>query len=374
MTKKAFALLLAACVCAALFGCGRQAAAGGLAPGVYTGAGAGHGGDIEIQLTVGEDGRIAAVAILSENETPSYAAGALEALPALIAERQSLGVDAAAGATISRNGVMEAVADAIAKAGGDPEAYGYRSAADRADESEIVITGLPEELVLSGASLRNDYELTELDTVSINSRGTEKPVHAKGVLLETILQRAGASLQDYACATVTATDGYEILIPESVLRGRDILLAFEINGEAIEPRAVVPEERAMYWVKFISEIALEKETGGGPAPEELRVVSLRGLISQLRGQAEDYKYYDAACRAIPLELLLARLDTDKNGLVTIVSADGLEKTEKYDTFAAQLLLIEGSEYAPMYIGPNLPEGMRVKNVSSIQVGDILLKD
>ena len=359
------ALLLAVCLGLALFACGNSRQAGPL-PGTYTGTGTGHGGPIEVQVTFDGAGRIANISVLSESETPEYAADALELLPRSIVRTQSLGADAVAGATLSSLGLTAAVADAITRAGGNPADYGFVPVAK--GTWEIAFTGLPEGgFALTGEQLRGDYEITELDALSINSKGTEKTVHAKGVLLETILRAHGVSAQDFDTATAMADDGYTISIPESVLHGRDILIAFETNGEDIPPRFVVPGERAMYWVKLLSSIELV-----GAVPEEAvtREIDLGELIERLKNQARPYEYKEEQCLALPMALLLAEIDAGEAEFVTVKSADGLTKTEKYDTFAGQVLVIEGTPDAPLYTGPELPAGMRVKRVTGIQVGGV----
>jgi hypothetical protein len=126
----------------------------------------------------------------------------------------------------------------------------------------------------------------------------------------------------------------------------------------------------MYWVKSVSRIELAARAD--PA-EITREVSLGGLIAQLRGSAEDYKYHDAACKALPIALLLEAAGAEPVDFVTIAAADGLVKSERYATFAGQMLVFEGTPEAPLFIGPDLPEGMRVKNVVSIQIGGVLLQ-
>ena len=369
MTRRLLAFLAAACLCLTLFACGNSGQTG-LTPGTYTGTGTGHGGPIEVQLVVDGAGRIGALEILSENETPEYAGGALEQLPRSIVAKQSLGLDAVAGATLSSHGVLAAAADAIMKAGGDPKDFGFVSTGERADGAKILFTGLPGgDFKLTGAQLKGDYERTELDAISINSKGTEKQVHATGVLLETILQKRGVSVTDFDSVTATATDGYTITIPREVLHSRDILIAFETNGEAIAPRFVVPGERAMYWVKLLGEIAFE----GAVEPDTVgRVYTLEHVVEALADKVESYDYKGVACRALPLAALLEvwQVETD---FVFIKSADGLTKTEKYDIFAGQLLVLDGTPDAPLYTGPDLPQGMRLKNVVSFQVGGILVK-
>ena len=241
------------------------------------------------------------------------------------------------------------------------------------EASDILFTGLPGgAFSLTAAQLKNDYAPGEVDAVSIDSKGTEKRVRAVGVLLETILQARGASVMDFGSATASASDGYTITIPGAVLHGRDILVAFEANGEEIDPRLVVPGERAMYWVKFLSEIAFETAVEEAPIAEE---IYWGDLLAQLKGsRVVDYEYKGDIYNALPISVLLGELDLGAEPVefVTIKSTDGLTKTEKYDIFAGQLLIIDGTPDAPLYIGPDLPAGMRVKNVESFQVGGVLV--
>lgn len=53
---------------------------------------------------------------------PASVTGPIADIPAAIVATQSLGVDSVSGATVSSEGIVAAVADAIAKAGGDVEA------------------------------------------------------------------------------------------------------------------------------------------------------------------------------------------------------------------------------------------------------------
>jgi len=149
-------------------------------------------------------------------------------------------------------------------------------------------------------------------------------------------------------------------------------VAFETNGEEIAPRFVVPGERAMYWVKQPGEIAFETAAEEAPVTQE---IYWGDLLAQLKGsRVVDYEYKGDIYNALPISVLLGELDLGAKPVefVTIKSADGLTKTEKYDIFAAQLLVFEGTPDAPLYTGPELPAGMRVKNVESFQVGGVLV--
>lgn len=91
----------------------------GYKAGTYTGAGTGFGGEITVEVTVNDDGKIATVEVLEHNESVNdipAVVTALEEVPARIVEKNSAEVDGTSGATGTSNGIMEAVKDALSKA------------------------------------------------------------------------------------------------------------------------------------------------------------------------------------------------------------------------------------------------------------------
>ena len=79
--------------------------------GIYEGSGDGFGGEIKVRLTV-KDNKLEKVEILSaENETKDY----LESAKILddTIDKQSVDVDTVSGATLSSNGIISAMKDAI---------------------------------------------------------------------------------------------------------------------------------------------------------------------------------------------------------------------------------------------------------------------
>ena len=85
--------------------------------GTYTGTGTGMLDKIEVAVTFDAD-KITGIEVLSCNDTPGVCDAAVEKIPEEIVKYQSLGVDVATSATFTSNGILEAVADAVAQAGG----------------------------------------------------------------------------------------------------------------------------------------------------------------------------------------------------------------------------------------------------------------
>ena len=114
--KKRITLLLAAMLAMTAV-CGLAA----YTPGTFTGEGQGMNGTVKVDVTFSEDA-ITEITVGENQETPGVSDPAIAQLPGRIVEAQSLAVDTVTGATFTSNGILAAVADAVAQAGGDAEA------------------------------------------------------------------------------------------------------------------------------------------------------------------------------------------------------------------------------------------------------------
>ncbi|MDY3764097.1 MAG: FAD-binding protein [Candidatus Ventricola sp.] len=103
----ALGMILSAAVCVAE-----------VADGTYTDFGSGRNDFIYVTTTF-EGGKIASVEVGDNKETPTIAAGALRLVPERIVENNSVNVDTVSRATLSSNGIIEAVKGAIVQAGGN---------------------------------------------------------------------------------------------------------------------------------------------------------------------------------------------------------------------------------------------------------------
>ena len=89
-----------------------------------TGKGDGFAGKDSITVTLTlKDGKITEVTAEGPNETPGIGSKAVEAMPALMVEKNSITVDGVTGATMSTNGILQAAENAIVAAGLKPEDY-----------------------------------------------------------------------------------------------------------------------------------------------------------------------------------------------------------------------------------------------------------
>ena len=108
------------CLCLAF--CAATASAVSYTAGTFEGRSEnGRNGEIKVTVTFSEDA-ITEIEVTEHQETPGVADPAIERVPADVVRYQSLGIDSIAGATLTSNALLEAVADAATKAGADVEA------------------------------------------------------------------------------------------------------------------------------------------------------------------------------------------------------------------------------------------------------------
>lgn len=138
--------LLGAIVSFSLFltACGGSSKGYNFKAGTYEGSGTGKNGSIKVLVEVTNDS-IKKVDILEQNETPSIAKDALEKIPQNIVKEQSLAIDTVSGATITSQGILDAVKDALSSSGVDMDKLTQKTASTNNQveevEADIVVIG-----------------------------------------------------------------------------------------------------------------------------------------------------------------------------------------------------------------------------------------
>ena len=127
MRKKFIAMLLCvAMLMTLLAGCGKSAdstAASGSVAGTYEGTGKGRNGDIVVAVTLDDAGTITDIEVKEQAETPGVGDIAFDQMLPQMVEHNTIAVDAVATATLTSNGLLEAVRAALTAAGVDPDSY-----------------------------------------------------------------------------------------------------------------------------------------------------------------------------------------------------------------------------------------------------------
>ena len=151
MKKKVVALLLAVSMMLTLMsGCGasskpQDTAASGSVAGTYEGTAAGRNGDIKVAVTLDENGTITDIEVKEQSETEGVGTPAFDKLIPEMVEGNTVAVDAMATATITSEGLIEAVKNALTAAGVDLANYQTKTEAKKGEDTtydvDVAIVG-----------------------------------------------------------------------------------------------------------------------------------------------------------------------------------------------------------------------------------------
>ena len=112
--KLAAAVAMSLVVGASLVACGGKTESAAASSVTKTGTGKGFGGDIVSTLTVEADGTVSDCKLEGASETESIGGAALEELAKQVVAANSAEIDGVSGATLTTNGVKDAVSAALA--------------------------------------------------------------------------------------------------------------------------------------------------------------------------------------------------------------------------------------------------------------------
>ena len=117
--KRVLAGALAAAIMVSVVGCSSASSTQTAATvSQYVGHGQGFGGEVTANVSVDDSGKVVALEVTAEDETPAVGGQAVEPMTNAILEAGGIdGVDAVAGATITSTAILNAVKDALTQAG-----------------------------------------------------------------------------------------------------------------------------------------------------------------------------------------------------------------------------------------------------------------
>ena len=166
--KRTLSVLLVLMLIMTLAGCSQgttveepQIAESAIQDGTFTGIGEGKNGDIEVEVTIA-GGVITQAKVLSSDDTEGISDVAIEQVIAAVVANNSTNVEAVSGASLTSDGLLEAVRDAVSKAGATEADFttdmvvALEKTAEEADQSfDVVIIGA------GGAGLAAAVEASE---------------------------------------------------------------------------------------------------------------------------------------------------------------------------------------------------------------------
>ncbi len=239
------------------------------------------------------------------------------------------------------------------------------------DNATITLHGLSEEDIQVSVSELKDLKSVTKKAEATRSNGQVISVKVTGPLLKTLLDKYGAEKGDFNTIRFYAKDGYSIAMPSDIIENDDIIIAYydggaPIGGEDGPVRVVVPGQRAMYWVRMLTQIDFESEAS---ALTPSNLIFLDEALPQL--SEESIKIGDQDVSVVKTQdLISAFADADDNTIynVYMTASDGLSKNETKTNFIKEYIRVSG-DGAPEFTGPALPEGMTVKGMVTLHYGD-----
>lgn len=179
--------------------------------GIYTGTAMGNNGEIKVEVEFSET-KILSVTVLEHHETEGLAEPAIERIPSGIVDNQTLAIDTVAGATNVSNGILDAVADCVAQAGGDVESLKVKEQSTAAAQVEELTT----DVVVVGAGASGSAA-----AVAASEAGAKVILLEKAPSVSGAGSMAGVIFADHSSLQVEADDTadsdwlYETYIKES---------------------------------------------------------------------------------------------------------------------------------------------------------------
>lgn len=144
--KVVLTILLIVMLTVSMVGCKTDANAGTLKDGKYTGQGEGKGGIITVEVTV-ENGKVAKIDVVEHHETEGLCDAPMQEIIDNVIESNSFNVDTVSGATLTSQGLLEAIKVALIEAGatsdmqGDATNSGSEQTAQTDTTYDVVVIG-----------------------------------------------------------------------------------------------------------------------------------------------------------------------------------------------------------------------------------------
>ena len=225
--------------------------------------------------------------------------------------------------------------------------------------------------------LYNDIYKMENTTVkmkNLSSTGETVESDVTGVNLLDIINEMEININEVVSLRFIASDGYEIDVPKEIFDGKDIILAYEFDGEKLHElkmplRTAINDVRSMYWVANLIEIDinLSSDIQDEEIVNENQVYYILEEAVKLL-EIEDYSYYDSTDSAIRVKDLFEKYVDNTSNSVKFIATDDFEKTEELDILLDGFIKLTG-ENAPLFTSPDMPAGMQVKNIMSLKCGN-----
>lgn len=241
-------------------------------------------------------------------------------------------------------------------------------------DASLSILGEGVDIKLSSEDMMK-REQKELTCNNIDSAGKVTKVTVKGFSLKELLNEKNIDFSKIVSANFIAADGYVMAAPSEEFKDSDIYVLSVYDGEALTaPRSCIPDKRAMYWVKDLTNIELTMGDGTASEKAETNV----DTISIFRENTADTETAKLNNHGFTVESYSIKdYFTKQFGSLTtepvkMIAKDGFTKTETSEIFGSNYVTLtaeEGEEAdLPLYFSETISDGMRVKQLDAVIAG------
>ena len=241
----------------------------------------------------------------------------------------------------------------------------------------VQIIGADLDITLDAAAM-SAREQVSLECTNVSSSGEVVTTQIEGFTLGALLTENGVEQASLSEITFVCADGYEMMIPAEIFKVKDISIMLKQDGEPLTaPRSAIPDERAMFWAKDLTQIKITGDGSGAAAPQgdetlaTEKIILFRQAATDMEAVDVEYKNATIAGNYSLTDFATNLLSGVPEGTVYLNATDGFEKTESASAFFANYLLLENNasmEGAPRTWSPEVGEGMNTKYINMAIIG------
>lgn len=238
---------------------------------------------------------------------------------------------------------------------------GCTSGNEIVSSEEVVIMGLPDGDINMAIEEIKSFKSYNGQMKGETSEGEILEFDIKGTNLGDILEQNGCKQEEYSGIRIIASDGYTIEVPRSILLTKSVILAYEVDGKALDADSApihvfIPDERSMYWVRMVNRIELLNTT---PSDIVSGVFIMESLYNTT--DYEEYSYNGKNHMVLNTKRIINSHKEASGDVITMLAADDFIKNETIENFFKGSIKMIG-ENTPQFFSSELPEGMFVNNL------------
>ena len=228
---------------------------------------------------------------------------------------------------------------------------------------KIIQDGQVKELNLTQAQIKTLPQ----DSATVRTKPGQPLQTWYGARLSAVLKKVGVDPSKLGKLVVSAPDGYVSVLTGKRLKSVNTgLLAYRLKGEAVFPekfgglRLVYPDERAMYWVNNIDRVVAQYGSAETPGRFRLYPITSPTVSPLVERGGEGGR--------IAMAQVVKTL-APKATCFHVLSRDSLYREYDVGRLLSKLFLLSSPDSTWRVDGPDVPPGLKTRDVIYLQVGE-----